>query len=525
MMLRISLPVLLPLALLAQGFENASDTSALALAPDSLRREFRDALVDAGTNWHELADAVKRTEATQRGEAIWMMAQMPHLDRLEMTAAILLEHIAYAHRAETAFRYPIPESLFRDYILTYRIADEPVTAWRRLLFDRFAPLTANAATPEQAARIINQWLNRNIRTSERGFFGPMKSPELTLSSRIGTVEEVAVLATAILKVLGIPSRRVKVPWLGEQDGDASWVEVFSQGRWLPMYPLDARAFGNTARFERKHPHNVTIAVATSAFEQELVTERYTAHGRVMVHLTAAGIPLAGFENFSFNTFNFGAWRPLDELNTVTDSLGNYACVLGDGDYLFTAGMRDPKGNPWIVNQTLRVNPGDALSLELDLTPPMTSQPHPLFDDPLLQHDFPSLTGGVSSPSGLKGKVGLVLFFSPDDSVAARVALFADSLYREFKDKGFAVLGVGIGDADSVRAFRDANRLSFDLAFARDPDLNPQPRSITALLGLPYVTAMPVLKLVGKDGIVVATECEPNRPRLAALASQIAGLLK
>jgi len=525
MMSRIGLLALLPVVLSAQDFDTTPDTSVLALTQDSLRKEFRNALTDAGTNWRELASAVEQTEAPQRGEAVWLILQMPHLDRLEMTADILLEHIAYAHRAETAFRYPVPESLFRDYILAYRIADEPVTSWRRLLFNRFAPLTAKAGTPEQAARIINQWLSRNIRTSEKGFFGPMKSPELTLSSRNGTTEEIAVLATATLKVLGIPSRRVKVPWLGEQDGDASWVEVFNQGRWLPMYPLDARAFGDTSRSDRRHPHNVTIVVATSAFNQSLVTERYTEHGRVKVRLTSAGIPLTRFENFSFNTFNFGAWRPLDELNTVTDSLGNYECVLGDGDYLFAAGTRDPKGNPWIVNRELRVAPGDTLSLEFDLTAPMTCQPYPLFDDPLLQHDFPNLAGGISSPSELKGKTGLVFFFKPGDSLAARTAVFADSLYRVFKDKGFALLGVGIGTADSVRAFRDANRLSFDLAFARDPELDHQPSSITALLGLPYVTVMPVLKLVGKDGVVIATESKPDAARLAALATQTAGLLK
>jgi peroxiredoxin len=526
MMSRIVFFALLPAIALAQNFEAQSDTSVLALASDSLRQDFRSALIDAGTNWHELADAVQQAGPQYRTEAVWLILQMPHLDRLEMTSAILLEHIDYAHRTLSAFRYPVPESLFQNYILTYRIADEPVTAWRRLLFDRFAPMTQSATTPEQAARLINQWLARNLKTIEKGFFGPMKSPELALDSRNGTIEEIAVLATAILKTLGIPSRRVKVPWLGEQDGDASWVEVYSQGRWLPLYPLESKAFGDTSWVERQHPHNVTIAVATSAFDQNLVTEHYTGSGRVKLHLSSAGIPLSRFENFSFNTFNYGAWRPLDELNTITDSFGNYECVLGDGDYLLTFGVRDPDGNPWIVNRGFSVKPGDSVRLSPDLSPQVARMPHPALDDPLLQHDYPNLNGGISSASELRGRVGFVIFFNPGDSAALRSAMFAESLYQSFKDKGFAVLGIGLDGAYEVRQFRTAGKLSFDVAFfPSDVQRSFLPTSIAPLLGLPYVVPMPCLKLVGKDGIVVSTEFEPDPARLAALGQQVAGLLK
>jgi hypothetical protein len=514
----------------AAGFLADRDTSVLSLAPDSLRKDFQDALTDAGTNWRELATAVERADAPYRQEAIWLIRQMPHLDRLEMTSPILLEHIAYAHKTTTAFRYAVPESLFRDYILTYRIADEPVTAWRKLLFDRFAPMTRNALSPEQAARIVNQWLSRNLKPCERGFFGPMQSPELTLSSGRGTPEEIAVLATAILKTLGVPSRRVKVPWLGEQDGDASWVEVFSQGRWLPLYPLQARAFGDTSWTERKYPRNVTIAVATSALDQRLVTEHYTTSGLVKLHLTAAGIPLLKFENFSFNVFNTGAWRQLDELNTVTDSLGNFQCVLGDGNYLVTCGTRDPKGNPWIVNREITVKPGDTIRLAVDLTPPMTRPLYPVLDDSLLQYDFPNLRGGISSPSELKGKTGLVFFFKPGDSLAARVASMAESLCQSFKDRGFAVLGIGLerplgycGNVSLSRSesphklnvwqLRDSLKLSFDIAFAPN---SPAPYSLLST---------PSLVLLDKEGKVVLTETEPDAARLAALRNAVVDLLK
>jgi len=370
------LSILLPLAMsaVAQPFASPSDSSLLALAPDSLRPAFDSALLDAGQNWPELAFAVATAPPELQTEVVWLINSMPHLDRLEMTRAVLLEHIEYAHIAAAAFKYRSPDSLFRDYILTYRISDEPVTAWRKLLYGRFAPMVESSRTPADAAHIVNRWLARNIHSARRGFFGPMKSPELVLSSGSGTTEEIAVLAAAILKSVGVPSRRVRIPWLGAQDNDASWLEVWSGGEWLPCYPLKPTAFGDFGWLERGHPDNVTIAVVTSAFDQRFVTPSYTAGARVRVRLAASGAPLPGFENLAFETFNAGAWRPLDELNTVTDSSGTFACFLGNGRYLLAAGQRDPRGDPYVVTRELKVESNRPMDIELDLTLPRAEAP-------------------------------------------------------------------------------------------------------------------------------------------------------
>jgi hypothetical protein len=364
----------LALCVAAQPFASPQDSSLLALAPDSLRPAFGEALADAGQNWPELAFAVATTPFERRAEVVWLINSMPHLDRLEMTRTVLLEHVEYAHIGAPAFKYRAPDSLFRDYILTYRISDEPVTAWRKLLYDRFAPMVGSAKTPADAAQIVNRWLAENVHSAKRGFFGPMKSPELVLSSGAGTNEEIAVLAAAILKSVGIPSRRVKVPWLGAQDYDASWLEVYSDGSWLPCYPLVPAAFGDFGWLEHEHRDNITIAVATSAFGQQLVTSSYTTGARVRVHLTASGVPLPKFESFAFSVFNTGAWRPLDELNTVTDSSGDFECFLGNGHYLLAAGQRDPRGDPYVVTQELKVDSDQPVDIGLDLTLPPTAAP-------------------------------------------------------------------------------------------------------------------------------------------------------
>ena len=506
--------VLLSLCAVAQPFASPQDSALLSLAQDSLRQAFAEALVDAGQNWPELALAVAAVQPERRTEAVWLINSMPHLDRLEMTGAVLLEHIEYAHIGATAFKYRAPDSLFRDYILTYRISDEPVTAWRKLLYDRFAPMVRKSETPADAARIVNRWLAKNVRPLKRGFFGPMKSPELVLSSGSGTNEEIAVLAAAILKSVGIPTRRVKVPWLGSQDNDASWLEVYSEGKWLPCYPLEPKALGDFGWIEREHGDNITIAVATSAFELQLVTPDYTAGAPVRVRLTASGAPLSKFENFAFSVFNAGAWRPLDELNTVTDSLGTFECFLGNGHYFMVAGQRDPRGDPYVVTREFAVEPNLPEDIALDLTVPATEVP-----SCARTKDFtnvlPNLAGGISSTLPPKGRPGVVIHFDPGLPVALPAFRAVQRLYERYSKEGLFVQGVALAEPDAARAFALRSGLTFGIACG--------PHPTTGMVDTLNVENNGVVVLYDKDGTTVFRKARPRPGDLRELDRIVAML--
>jgi peroxiredoxin len=500
----------------AQPFASPQDSALLALAPDSLRPAFKEALAYAGRNWTELAFAVATAPPEQRAEAVWLINSMPHLDRLELTRAVLLEHIEYAHIAETAFKYRAPDSLFRDYILTYRISDEPVTAWRKLLFDRFSPAARKSKSAADAARVVSRWLADSVHTVKRGFLGPMKSPELVLSSRSGTNEETAVLAAAILKSLGIPCRRVKVPWLGAEDNDASWLEVYSDGKWLPCYPLEPKAFGDFGWLERVHDDNVTIAVATSAFDQRLVTESYTPGAQVRVRVTACGVPLPRFENFAFSVFNAGAWRPLDELNTVTDSLGEFECFLGNGRYLLVAGQRDPRGDPYVVTRELAVESGKNLDILLDLTAPATLVP-PYAKTPDFTQVLPNTAGTISSSLPPKGKPGVIIRFDPALPVSLSAFRAVQRLHEKYEKKGLLVQAIALSEPDVARAFARKNGLSFPVAC----EPRPKPRTLDALNPENYG----VVIAFDKTGTVTFRKARPRPNDIRELNRIVATLLK
>ena len=349
-------------------FDAAAHADVLLLAPRESRDEFGQSLTDAGRNWTELANAVRELDGEERAACIRLVNGMPHLDRLEMTAETLVEHVEYAYRVRTEMPYTVPDAMHEPYILTYRVEEEPVDAWRAELWERFAPLAESERTVEATARAINRELAAAVSGREKEFFGPRQSPLLTLRTGRGTDAEISILAAAAMKAVGIPSRQAGVPALGSEEGAASWIEVFTGEQWIPLYPLEPDAFGDFSFAEEEHWRNVTVVVTRSAFEELLVTESYTEVGTIELSFVSGGEPAAGFEHFSISVLNRGALVPLDALDAVADDDGQFTATLGNGRYIIQAGTRDESGNPFVMMRHISLTPGSTKRLAFDVSP-------------------------------------------------------------------------------------------------------------------------------------------------------------
>lgn len=349
-------------------FDRDADALVLDLVDAADRDELALALEDAGRNWPELAGALEALGGEEREACLTLVTGMPHLDRLEMTAGTLTEHVSLAFRAKEQMPYDVPDDMFEPYILTYRIEEEPVQPWRAELYERFAPLALREGNVVSTARAINAELAQALAEREWEFFGPRQSPVLTLRSGSGTEADIAVLACAALKAVGIPSRQASVAALGGEDGGAHWIEIFDGAEWLPMFPLDPDAFGDFGYPERDHPDNVTVVSSTSAFEQVLVTERYSETGTIEFEFVEDGGPAAGFESFSLSVPNDGSLAPLDALEAVAGDDGVFRATVGEGRYVALAGVRDASGNPLVMMRDVLVTPGATVALGFDVTP-------------------------------------------------------------------------------------------------------------------------------------------------------------
>jgi hypothetical protein len=369
----LALLVFAPLALFAQPSRDATGrnefTPYLSLIPEAQRGKLGEALLDAGGNWRELAEALTAASEGQRSDVVYLINEMPHLDRLEMTKATLLEHVREADGARKGmFAKALPESLYREHLLTYRLDEEPCEAWRKPLRERFAPIVSKARGPLEAARLMNRWVAKNIKRCESRYFGPEQSPRATLTRKKGTQAEIAVLTTAALRSVGLPCRMATLGGRDRDDPLYSWLEVYSAGVWAPLYPLDPGRFGKSPA-EKFIP----LVATSSGFKPILVTGRYTQTGRVRLVLKEKGERLSKFKGFSVSVVTDGAFKPLDDLGSrfedgelQTDSAGSFSCELGKGRFLAVAGKRDPDGNPSLVMKEFVVLPGQTTEVELDL---------------------------------------------------------------------------------------------------------------------------------------------------------------
>lgn len=357
-------------ALLASAQVSPRVQDYLALVPASGRGKIEEALKDAGGNYPELGGALKEASEAERSDVAYLISEMPHLDRLEMTKTVLLEHVREAQGARKgSFAKALPESIYREHLLTYRLDEEPCEAWRKTLREEFTPRIKGCRGPLEAARGVNRWVAKNINRAGSRYFGPEQAPLMTFARKKGTPAEVAVLTTAVLRSLGIACRMASLGGRDRDDPLYAWIEVYSSGVWAPLYPFEPNRFG-------KHPgcDFVPVVATSSGFRPILVTERYTPVGQARLVLKEKGKPLAGFKDFSISVISKGAFKPLDELAALfpdeelkTDSAGTFACTLGQGKYLLVAGQRDSEGNPAVVWKEFTVVPGQAAGIELDLS--------------------------------------------------------------------------------------------------------------------------------------------------------------
>ncbi|MFP4458997.1 MAG: transglutaminase-like domain-containing protein [Candidatus Zixiibacteriota bacterium] len=360
-------------ALFAQSESDFDSTEVVEFTrhfPDSLQQPLYESLADAVGNWQSLAAPLSSLPDSMKMDAIWLINTMDHLDHLLMDSLTFKEHVLMSYEIRDIAKYPIPDSLFRPYILAYRIDAEPITPWRGKLFDYFWPLVEEAQSPREIAKIINLWVADSISKGEHNIFGGIQAPDMTLSRRKGTNREIALFTTAALKALGIPSRSVIMRAQGQRPGGKRWVEFLDSGEWIPLYYNNPEKLADKAFIEEDFPQNATNIVARSAFQYNNITEDYTDIGYIRAEFFIDDIPAPEFSDFSLQVVNFGALTPLDFLDTKSDSNGICMISVGDGQYYITAGTRDTKGNPSIQLLPVEVMADETTFVKIDVTPPV-----------------------------------------------------------------------------------------------------------------------------------------------------------
>lgn len=328
----------------------------LIFTPDST---LMSVIEEAGSNRFELIKALNSVDSVKRSDVIWLLKQLPHLDLLEVDSTLIIDNTIYSEKVKYVFNYP--DSLFRNYLLYYRIEEEGTSNYKPILFDHFSYLIENTGYDIlYIAKYLNRWACDSIEESRRELFGPVKSIEEVFYSRRGSKRERKIFTVALLKTLGIPSRFVYIPVTTKGFRNFSWIEIYTGDGWIPLYQDFPELLGDFSFPD--DTVGVSIVAARTETGYEIITDKYNNPGDVLISFNNAP---DNYDDFSISVFANSMIRPIDELNTHIDSTGYFSCRLGCGNYFLIAGNRNSQGSVNITSHPFEVIAGQFTTVNLD----------------------------------------------------------------------------------------------------------------------------------------------------------------
>ena len=131
-------------------------------------------------------------------------------------------------RREVSWCRTLPERIFVEHVLYYRINSESICDCRRFFFEKIYPRVEKLSCKE-AVLETNYWCAENMTYESSD--DRTESPMTAYFSGKGRCGEESVFAVTALRSIGIPARQVYVPFWSHCNDNHAWVEVWVAGAW------------------------------------------------------------------------------------------------------------------------------------------------------------------------------------------------------------------------------------------------------------------------------------------------------
>ncbi|MGV8984046.1 transglutaminase domain-containing protein [Clostridium sp.] len=160
----------------------------------------------------------------------YLYSTMPLSDITNYDFELFYEYVKHAIflRENTPWGATIPEDIFLNYVLHYRINNEVIENCRKIFYDLIYLRLENKSI-SQAALEVNYWCAENATyksTDERTV-----SPLAVLKCAYGRCGEESTFTVTALRSVGIPARQIYTPRWAHCDDNHAWVEVWCDGKW------------------------------------------------------------------------------------------------------------------------------------------------------------------------------------------------------------------------------------------------------------------------------------------------------
>ena len=298
-----------------------------------------------GGREQEIEEGLAQCSDAQRICMKFLYGTMPISDIANYDFSLFLKYVDHALflRENVAWCKTIPEDIFLNHVLYYRVNTEDIVDCRRAFYDMCWPRlveTNKTSSMKDAALELNYWCfeNATYRTTD----GRTANPMTVLRCAYGRCGEESTFATTAFRSVGIPTRQIYTPRWPHCDDNHAWIEVWCDGDWHylgacePEEVLDkgwftaaaSRAMIIHSRMFSDYVENEEIVTHEGLTTVCNELPRYADTQKFSIKVVDDGKPVPGV-TLRVELLNYSEFFPISTL--ISDENGEASITLGLGD--------------------------------------------------------------------------------------------------------------------------------------------------------------------------------------------------
>ena len=306
--------------------EEKAEALAKELGIDPLKTA--DFMIGSRGNWREIEKFLRDVPADKRPMAMDLLNVISAKDLRDTPASVLADHLNNAQAVQS--------SLFTEYILNPRVANEFLTPYRKF----FAANVDSALVKKAKAdpQLIVDWVKENISINDS--LNPQRIPIMPMGvwkSRVADKGSRDIFFVAVCRSIGIPARIEPVAGKVQYAKGLNWVDV------------DFEAAEQTVAKQGK-------VVASYQPIKALQDPKYYSHFTIAKVLPTGKLQTLNFESGDVDMGGGDTWSALLKKPLSMD----------EGHYMLVTGTRMANGSVLAEISFFNVEPGKTSNIKLEM---------------------------------------------------------------------------------------------------------------------------------------------------------------
>ena len=306
--------------------EEKAEALAKELGIDPLKTA--DFMIGSRGNWREIEKFLRVTPADKRSMAMDLLNVISAKDLRDTPASVLIDHLDNVQAVQS--------SLFTEYILNPRVANEFLTPYRKFFVANVDPAWVEKAKADP--QLIVDWVKENISINDK--LNPQRIPVMPMgvwNSRVADKGSRNIFFVALCRSLGIPARIELVARKVQYAKGLNWVDV------------DFEAAEQTVAKQGK-------VVASYQPIKALQDPKYYSHFTIAKVLPTGKLQTLNFEAGDVDMGGGDTWSALLKKPLSMD----------EGHYMLVTGTRMANGSVLAEISFFNIEPGKTSNIKLEM---------------------------------------------------------------------------------------------------------------------------------------------------------------